>query len=210
MYLDSNGARYATRAISSQLDYLGESSALSQNLPTAITTCARLASDPTQRVYIALSSREAGEPLGFLKVGQKTLYLTVPSQAAYKRVPDPSALVASLKSNEGSSGGVLRSSRGYRSNASSEGSTLLGGTGSMWECTPLCTLDFFVSEKARRRGIGRALLDCMMRTEGVIHPAVLAYVRSVRLCSPVRPLVSLCVPKKSSHTTSTPPPSLVF
>jgi len=174
--LDSNSSRYASRAVSGQLDYLGECSALSQKLPGPITTCARLASEPSQRVYIALSSYESGEPLGFLKVGQKALYLTVPAQAAFKRVPDPSSLVASLKAKTSVSG---TTSRHIRSAKSLEGGTLLGGTGSLWECSPLCTLDFFVSERARRRGVGKALLDCMMRSEGVVHPAVLAYVRRV-------------------------------
>ena len=62
--------------------------------------------------------------------------------------------------------------------ASARGSRRLGGAGSMWECNPLCVLDFYVEASARRRGVGRALLDCMMRSEGVAHPAVLAYVRA--------------------------------
>lgn len=187
--LDGPSARYVSPTIRATLDYLGECSAAAQSLSAPITTTSRLSTDPTQRVYIALTSQSTGEPLGFLKVGQRALYLTVPPMAAYGRFRDPSSFVASLKGKE--VGGDSRGSgRGGASRLSASGrgvgtsameGTALGGSGSMWECNPLCVLDFFVDEKARRRGVGRALLECMMRTEGVVHPAVMAFVSTALL-----------------------------
>ncbi len=34
------------------------------------------------------------------------------------------------------------------------------------ECSPLCVLDFFVEECSRRRGVGKQLFDCMLKSEG--------------------------------------------
>ena len=176
--LDSAAVARSPRSLQVALDALGVASAEAQQLPSVITSASRMATDATQRVYIARPWDYAGQqpcaPLGFLKVGQRALYLAVPSRAAHcGPVPDPSTLVASLaaRSSGGAEGGRQRG-RG------AEGGRRLGGAGSMWECNPLCVLDFYVEAGARRRGVGRALLDCMMRSEGVAHPAVLAYVRA--------------------------------
>ena len=180
--LDSAAVARSPRSLQVALDALGVASAEAQQLPSAITSASRMATDATQRVYIALPWDYAGQqpcaPLGFLKVGQRALYLAVPSRAAHcGPVPDPSTLVASLAARSSGGGGGAEGGRGQRGRGA-EGGRRLGGAGSMWECNPLCVLDFYVEAGARRRGVGRALLDCMMRSEGVAHPAVLAYVRA--------------------------------
>jgi hypothetical protein len=151
------------------LDWLGAESSSAQKLPAIITTAARVASDVAQRVYVAV---EAGSlrPLGFIKVGQRTLFVSVPAMAAHSRLSDPSAYVASL-SQQRTSG--ARSTRG---SSSSNVARVMGGVGSLWEMTPLCLLDFFVTEESRRRGVGRILFDTMMGAEGVLSSAILAYV----------------------------------
>jgi hypothetical protein len=175
--LDSFSVCRCPRALQQCLDSLGAASAHAQRLPAAITSASRMSLDSSQRVYIALPWGYTGGqpcvPLGFLKVGQRALYLSAPARAALGGpVPDPSTMVASLAaSSKQSNGGGQRGGRG-------DGGRRMGGAGSMWECNPLCVLDFFVEEASRRRGVGRALFDCMMRSEGVAHPAVLAFVRA--------------------------------
>ena len=47
-----------------------------------------------------------------------------------------------------------------------------------------CEHSIYTLPEAQRRGVGRALLECMMRTEGVVHPAVMAFVSSaLYLCA---------------------------
>ena len=167
--VDSNVLRRSARVaeLNRVLDALGAASGVAQNLPTAITSAARTAGDPAQRVYVAIDA-SSFRPLGLLKVGQRTLFVTLPAAAAHSRMCDPSAFVTSLSSSASASS--LAQNRAAVRRAT-------GGAGSMWEIQPLCILDFFVSEASRRRGIGRILFDCMMRVEGVSSPSVLAYVR---------------------------------
>ena len=47
--------------------------------------------------------------------------------------------------------------------------------GQMRDVSPLCVLDFYVHETAQRRGQGKKLFDEMLKREGVLHPARLAY-----------------------------------
>ena len=47
--------------------------------------------------------------------------------------------------------------------------------GQMRDISPLCVLDFYVHESAQRRGQGKKLFDEMLKREGVLHPARLAY-----------------------------------
>ena len=182
--LDAAAVSRSPRALQAALDALGAASAEAQRLPAPITSAARMACDASQRVYVALPWGYSGggapcAPLGFLKVGQRALYLAVPPRAAGSAgVPDPSALVSSLAA--AAAAAAAGSSSDRRGGGGARGSRRLGGAGSMWECSPLCVLDFYVEAAARRRGVGRALLDCMMRSEGVAHPAVLAYVRGRR------------------------------
>ena len=166
--LDSRSAAQSTRAFAAAFDSLGAASAAAQKLPAPITSAHRVASDASQRAYIALD--EGGRPLGFLKVGVRTLYLALPARAAFGRFPDPGAL----------GGGARGGGGGARAGAPARDGGLrrVGGAGSMWECAPLCVLDFFVAEEERRRGVGRALMDCALRSEGAPHPAVLAFVRA--------------------------------
>ncbi len=159
---DSRSASCSTRALSAAFDGLGAASAHAQRLPAPITSTQRVAADVSQRAYIALD--ESGRPLGFLKVGVRTLYLALPARAAFGRFPDPGALVGAARAAGARDAGARR----------------VGGAGSMWECAPLCVLDFFVAEGERRRGVGRALMDSVLRSEGVPHPAVLAFVSGFR------------------------------
>jgi hypothetical protein len=203
--LESSAVGRAPRALQAALDALGEASAAAQGLGGAITTASRMSMDASQRAYIALpwgytgASGQACTPIGFLKVGQRALYLSVPARAAnWAGVPDPSAFVARLAPQ---AAGAAAEGRGARGSRGLEGGhRKLGGTGSLWECSPLCVLDFYVEGSCRRQGVGRALLDCMMRNEGVRHPAVLAYV-SVPTCVQPLQLWPGCFLTRIPHTT---------
>lgn len=161
--VDSGVLKYHARSrdISFILDALGSASAAAQRLPAAITSASRVAADATQRVYVARDAATA-RALGFLKVGQRTLFISTPAAVAGTRLADPSTFIASLAS---------------RGDASARGRAVARGGGALWECAPLCVLDFFVEESARRRGVGRALFDAVLREEGVAAPAALAFVR---------------------------------
>lgn len=45
------------------------------------------------------------------------------------------------------------------------------------ECAPLCCLDFYVHEARQRHGTGQALFRAMLRSEGNVEPAGMAYDR---------------------------------
>ena len=45
------------------------------------------------------------------------------------------------------------------------------------DISPLCVLDFYVHESTQRRGLGKTLFEEMLRREGILHPARIAYDR---------------------------------
>lgn len=202
--LDSRSAACSTRDFARVFDSLGAASAHTQRLPAPITSTQRVAADVTQRAYIALD--ESGHPLGFLKVGVRTLYLALPARAAFGRFPDPGSLVGSR--GGGGCGGGPRGAAGAGVASRDGGLRRLGGAGTMWECAPLCVLDFFVTEEERRRGVGRALMDSVLRNEGAPHPAVLAFVRTTpragRISLPSAPAAWLLSPKLHLPPPPTP------
>ena len=191
------------------LDWLGAESSIAQKLPAIITTAARVASDAAQRVYVAVETGSL-RPLGFIKVGQRTLFVSVPAIAAHSRLSDPSAYVASLSQQRTGLSGA-RGTRGGATLSTNSVARVMGGVGSLWEMTPLCLLDFFVTEESRRRGIGRILFDTMMGAEGVLSSAVLAYVSKFIYNDIGRSLFFLPAHSHSYIHMSPPPfPSLNF
>lgn len=54
--------------------------------------------------------------------------------------------------------------------------------GQMKEIQPLSVLDFYINELFQRRGHGKTLFDEMLKSEGNVHPAKVAYDRpSIKL-----------------------------
>jgi hypothetical protein len=123
--------RYRT-VLSNALDALGAASATAQRLGAVITTAAKLSGAPEQRTYIAY---EGSAALGFIKVGPRQLFISVPG---YVR-----------EGGGGGSGGAGAGggARGSRADAYRAGEGGLGPR--MVEMAPLCVLDFFVFEAYR-------------------------------------------------------------
>jgi GNAT superfamily N-acetyltransferase len=143
------GAPWRDRALLGELlDTLGALSARAQGLPTVITTAARLASSPTQRVYVAFDGYRA---VGLLKVGPKDLFVTTP--------------VGVVGGNSGGGGYGIGAARGAAGGGGGR------APGSMVEVHPLSVLDFFVLESHRRQGLGRLLFETMLRAEATIKRA---------------------------------------
>jgi hypothetical protein len=129
--LDASAVSRSPRALQAALDALGVASAEAQRLPAPITSAARMACDASQRVYVALPWGYSGggapcAPLGFLKVGQRALYLAVPPRAAGSAgVPDPSALVSSLAATAAAAAAAAAGSGGDRRGGGARGSRRL-------------------------------------------------------------------------------------
>lgn len=156
---------HATKQMLAQLiDSLGEASARAQRLPAVITTYQKLLQSSDQRTYIAYDGRAA---LGFIKVGHKQLFVSVP---AYVRHASPSK--AEVGVQIGRSAAIDRRVSHGRGHVNvpevraPTGSGIDGAGSSIVEMTPLCVLDFFVCESVRRSGVGKLLFETMLKTEG--------------------------------------------
>ena len=116
-------------------------------------------------MYIASSGNKA---FGFIKVGRKQLFLSVPSFV--REGKSRSARRCEMISN----GTIPGGSTNDNDTSSSQTSTRLSGRGSSstgivnQEIAPLCVLDFFVHSSVRRSGIGRILFDQMAIEEAIL------------------------------------------
>lgn len=145
------------------VNVLGEESARAQNLPRPITNDSKLSANSDQRLYYAYE-RRTNDPIGFIKVGLRQLFLVPPRIASFRPTH---AYPAALYS------GPSYSSLPKQSN----GRDIIVHPSDFLETNPLCVLDFYVRQSHRRQGIGKLLFEIMMREEGVPHPSLLAFDR---------------------------------
>ena len=151
---------------------LGDASAKAQGLPAPVTSLLKLQTSGdvanggcAHRMYIASSGNKA---FGFIKVGRKQLFLSVPSFV--REGKSRSAKRCEMISN----GTIPGGSTNDNDTSSSQTSTRLSGRGSSstgivnQEIAPLCVLDFFVHSSVRRSGIGRILFDQMAIEEAIL------------------------------------------
>lgn len=151
---------------------LGDASAKAQGLPAPVTSLLKLQTSGdvanggcAHRMYIASSGNKA---FGFIKVGRKQLFLSVPSFV--REGKSRSARRCEMISNGTIPGGTTNDN----DISSSQTSTRLSGRGSSstgivnQEIAPLCVLDFFVHSSVRRSGIGRILFDQMAIEEAIL------------------------------------------
>lgn len=151
---------------------LGDASAKAQGLPAPVTSLLKLQTSGdvanggcAHRMYIASSGNKA---FGFIKVGRKQLFLSVPSFV--REGKSRSARRCEMISN----GTIPGGSTNDNDTSSSQTSTRLSGRGSSstgivnQEIAPLCVLDFFVHSSVRRSGIGRILFDQMAIEEAIL------------------------------------------
>ena len=151
---------------------LGDASAKAQGLLAPVTSLLKLQTSGdvanggcAHRMYIASSGNKA---FGFIKVGRKQLFLSVPSFV--REGKSRSARRCEMISN----GTIPGGSTNDNDTSSSQTSTRLSGRGSSstgivnQEIAPLCVLDFFVHSSVRRSGIGRILFDQMAIEEAIL------------------------------------------
>ena len=151
---------------------LGDASAKAQGLLAPVTSLLKLQTSGdvanggcAHRMYIASSGNKA---FGFIKVGRKQLFLSVPSFV--REGKSRSARRCEMISNGTIPGGTTN----VNDTSSSQTSTRLSGRGSSstgivnQEIAPLCVLDFFVHSSVRRSGIGRILFDQMAIEEAIL------------------------------------------
>jgi hypothetical protein len=151
---------------------LGDASAKAQGLPAPVTSLLKLQTSGdvanggcAHRMYIASSGNKA---FGFIKVGRKQLFLSVPSfvregksrsARRCEMISDGTIRGGSMNDNDISSSQTSPRSLG-------RGSSSTGIVNQ--EIAPLCVLDFFVHSSVRRSGIGRILFDQMAVEEAIL------------------------------------------
>ena len=145
------------------INTLGDASAKAQGLSVPVTTLLKLQTSAdisndgcAHRLYIASNGNKA---LGFIKVGRKQLFLSVP---AYVRDGKSRSIKrCEMFRNESTPCGDSISPRIIGRGSSSNGII-------NQEISPLCVLDFFVHSSVRRSGIGRILFDHMILEEAIL------------------------------------------
>jgi hypothetical protein len=149
---------------------LGDASAKAQGLPAPVTTLLKLQTSGdaanggcAHRMYIASLGNKA---FGFIKVGRKQLFLSVPSYV--REGKSRSAKRCDMITKGEIPGGQTTTEMPTSPRLLSRG----GGSSSMGivnqEISPLCVLDFFVHSSVRRSGIGRILFDQMAVQEALL------------------------------------------